>query len=828
MRLPPSLTLAFLLAVASAASAAPVEVRLTSQEREPLPVVVSKAASPRVRAAAETLAEYLSRISRTEVRTIEGDGSKGIALGLASDFSQRPQAPWPADDPSRREDYLLRSHENGVWAIGATELAVEHAVWDLLYRLGHRQFFPGETWEVVPRQADLSIAVDVHESPDYQARRIWYGFGPWDYAEEPYGAWNARNRCTSGIELHTGHAYDGIIDRNRKAFDAHPEYLGLVGGERKSSKLCISNPDLRRLVVEDALAQFQKDPGRDSISVDPSDGPGWCECESCRAMGSVSDRAVTLLNEVAKAVNADKPGRLVGMYAYSAHSPPPTIRVHPQAVVSVATAFIRGGYEVDELMAGWNSRGATLGLREYLSVNTWDRDLPGKSRGSNFDYVAETIPRFHERGARFYSAESSDNWGPNGLGYYLAARMLWNVEEAQNRDALVADFLSKAFGDAERPMAEFYRLIDGSNQPLVSDHLIGRMYRLLKEAYAATSDPAVHRRLDDLALYTRYVELWFDYDHAKGPDRQAAFEAMIRHVYRMRKTMMVHAKALYRDVVRRDKLVSIPKEAEWSVPEGKNPWKSSEPFSRDELDSLFASGIERRRERGFEPAAFGEDLVSVPKSAVEDVPLGSVGLYSRGERTYWTRVADPAVPVRLTVAAGRVYQDRGDATVSLLPADAEGQEPIATSAIPPDGETHAVSLSAPQPGLYRVVVRDGGAGTVTEWPEGQPMTVRSDLDQRADFHGRWTLYFFVPAGTEFVGGYADGEGELRDADGKTAQRFEGEPGYFRIEVEPSQAGRLWKFERCTGSRLLMTVPPYLARSPEELLLPKEIVAGLAK
>ncbi len=28
------------------------------------------------------------------------------------------------------------------------------------------------------------------------------------------------------------------------------------------------------------------------------------------------------------------------------------------------------------------------------------------------------------------SAESSDNWGPNGLGYYPAARMLWDVDEA--------------------------------------------------------------------------------------------------------------------------------------------------------------------------------------------------------------------------------------------------------------------------------------------------------------------------------------------------------------------------------------------------------------
>ena len=53
---------------------------------------------------------------------------------------------------------------------------------------------------------------------------------------------------------------------------------------------------LRQLVVNHAVEQFRKDPDRDSISMDPSDGDGWCEgvdldgytiledlCKGCRA-----------------------------------------------------------------------------------------------------------------------------------------------------------------------------------------------------------------------------------------------------------------------------------------------------------------------------------------------------------------------------------------------------------------------------------------------------------------------------------------------------------------------------------------------------------------
>ena len=53
-------------------------------------------------------------------------------------------------------------------------------------------------------------------------------------------------------------------------------------------------------------------------------------------------------------------------------------------------------------------------------------------------------------------------------------------------------------------------------------------------------------------------------------------------------------------------------------------------------------------------------------------------------------------------------------------------------------------------------------------------------------------------------------------------KMEGD-GFFKIEVPPGADGALWKFEHCLGQRLLMTVPPYLARSGEELLLPREVV-----
>jgi hypothetical protein len=835
--------LLFVLSSPSRAS----KLKLAEDGKARLPVVISESASDRVKASAATLADYLQRISSAEFSTRTTAADPGIFVGTSLDFPESGFAErFRSTEITRREDYLLKSNKRGVWLIGATDLAVEHAVWDLLHRLGYRQFFPGETWEVVPTTRDLSIDVDVFESPDYHSRRIWYGYGAWDYNSEPYHQWCARNRCLPGIELSTGHAYDGVVKAARKEFEAHPEYWPLLNGERKpvsNPKPCLSNPAVRRLFVQNALAKFEQDSSIDSVSMDPSDGGGWCECDACAKLGSVSDQAVTLANEVAVAINKQHPGKLVGMYAYNYHSPPPNVRVHPQVVISVATAFLKGGLQLNEIISGWEERGATLGIREYYGVNVWDRDLPAAARGGNIEYLQRTIPEFHAKGAKFMSAESSDNWGPNGLGYYLASRMLWDVNQAEHVEALTNDFLTRCFGPAADAMREFYKQLDGSRPHLVFDDQLGRMLRALNTAREVISsdkslNPSqrqqIDGRLDDLVLYTRYVDLFDRYRTADSEARQVAFEAMIRHAYRMRRTMMIHIKALYRDVVARDKRVSIPQEATWSVPEERNPWKSSQPFSAAELSNFLREGIERRSlvELDFEPVSYSEDLIPAAALKLAAVAPGSAQR-GRGRRSFYSYVEKAPADISLTITGGLIahYRDRGNIRVELWKlggASTTGErETLATSdrSVPPDGRPRTIGLPVTEAGLYRIDISDGGDLTSVEWPRDQRISFKSSIDQPIKTNGRWTLYFYVPRGTTTLGLHAESGGRIHDPSGKELLNLEGTPaGYYSIRVPNGADGKLWKIHSAAGSIRLLTVPPYLARSPDELILPGEVVA----
>ena len=307
-------------------------------------------------------------------------------------------------------------------------------------------------------------------------------------------------------------------------------------------------------------------------------------------MGSISDRALTLANEVAEAITQHYGDKYVGICAYNMHSPPPSIRV-PHVIISVATSFIRGGYTLDQLIEGWRAQGATLGIPRISGCQR----LGPRSARARTRLRPELRHHHHPtlpRAGRFYSAESSDNWGPNGLGYFIAARTLWDLDEAGRREELVARFLSDCFGSAAEPMRTYYELIDGANKPLLCPDLLGRMYGALALAReAAADDEAVLGRINDLVLYTRYVELFQAYSNAEGEVRQRPSRRSSPRLSDAREHDGAH-QALYRDLVNRD-LRCRSGGRRVNVPET-NPWNDSTPFS-DGAGDLISEGIANNR-----------------------------------------------------------------------------------------------------------------------------------------------------------------------------------------------------------------------------------------
>ncbi len=830
-------------------------VVLAENGRAHVAVVVAPDAADEVRETAGELADYLGRISGTTFEVIAGDGTSGLAVGIASDFPALALADrFDAGDLTRREEYLLRSHADGVLLIGATEAALRHAVWDFLYRLGYRQFFPGSVWESIPALDTVAVTLDTFEQPDYWGRRLSsLTSRPPDrfHDGESYRRWQARNRVADGFLVHSTHAYGAIIRANREEFEAHPQYRALVDGERRGSKFCISNPGLRQLVVDHAVRVIQTNPERHSISMDPSDGGGWCECDDCDAMGSVSDRVVILANAVAEAINALGMGdKYVGFYAYNQHCAPPDIPVHPRVVVTVAAGHLTGGWTPEALFDAWRERGGAtfFGVFEYY-CNIISAFLPRGQRASDLAYLTRAIPDFHNRGARMLASGTAYGNGAVGLGAYIASRMLWDIGEADRVEALYDDFLDRMFAPAREPMDTFFRLVyrlreEDPRMPLTED-TVGRMYRALETAREqAGPDAEVQRRIDDLILYTRYTELYVNYRATRGENQRVeAYRQTLRHAYRIRERLMVNVFGLF--AYPRSE---VPESAAWSVPESENDWKDSRPVTDADVTRFLTEGIAGNRVGDYEIRGFSDNLG--PPARALNLPersMGDFGLGPQGRQVFYTWVEEAPATIDLKVTGGliRHYRHRmGNVRIALysdLAVSDEADFTVATDeSVPPDGEPYIVKLATPHAGLHRVEIQDGGGGTKVEPAvAGMPFSVDSGPDPSFNNRHIWNAYFYVPKGTRSLSFHVSAPvGDILDGDDQVAFRFMRDisgrerddastdsisGGYFTCPVPEGQDGRVWKLHRVRGAWRLLNVPPYLARKPAELLLPIEVI-----
>ena len=783
-----------------------------------LPIVIPATPSEETRQLAAELAEGLRKITGAEFRIVtSGEAVKGIVMGTAGEWPGLiPQAEEGMDERYTRDDYLLRSGPHGLSLVGRSATGLSHALWGFLHSLGFRQFFPGPHWEIWPRQQELSVQVDRYERPDYYFREVT--MLEWQENRESIAQWKVRNRMASGFRLKTGHAYDAIIRRHAAFFKEHPQAV------TPENKLDPTYPGVIPLVIGDALEQLRHSP--DSVSMDPSDHGGW---RADSPLGSPSNQAVTLANEVARGIGEAYPHGKVGIYAYNEHSPAPTVAVDPRVIVSVATSFIKGGFTVDQLLDAWQAKGATVGIRDYMSVWLWAKDYPGQSRANDLDYLFRTIPHYHAQGARFWRAESTPSWAANGLGLYLVSRLLWDVEAAQDREALLADFFGRSFGKAAEPMRRYFDecLLAQARAPL-SEDLVGRMYRHLEAALSHTDRLEERQRIGDFVLYTRYLELAFNVKGKPRRERRSILAELGNFSYRARRSHMLSGRWILREFRKPNDAID-PIAA--TAPAGEHPLKQNdEPITEEELKEYVARGIADNRLLDFTPRSFEGPLRPFPAArrtgAMTDAEAPAPVVLV-GSNRFYLYMDQGGAEARFDVKVISKNGNRGPARVALYPPDEDEEtSPLASAEAPADRRQHTVRLSCTEPGLYRVEITAPG-NTEISWPQGQRVAMPQETLTTAKLV-RQDFFFYVPGGTKEVSGYsANRSGRIFSPDGRVLHSFERQkaPEYFSISVPDGLDGAWWQMKGVAGEKRLMNVPAFLARRAEEGLVPRDALPG---
>lgn len=814
--------------VEAAASSKRIEtVWLAKNGKAQLPVVIATNASETIRAIAADLAAHLGKMAGGDsFEMIEGDGKHGIVLGTLEQFSNPDlnKALAIHDGVDGREAYAIRTSPNRVLLIGATEQGASHAAYRLLESLGCRWFFPAPEWSVVPERASFAATLWETDRPKIVSRRIWWGYGFFDRNQKrsitDYELWCRRNRVAQSRVIACNHAWQTIIADNRAVFDKHPEYLALVKGERKGPQFCVSNPEVRKLAIEWTLNRFRNKPELDMVSLETADGNGHCECDACKKMGNISDRVFGLANEAARAVAKEFPNKMIGLYAYNDHCEPPLFDLEKNVYVQSTAGFIRGKYTFDELIKIWPQRCKNMGFYEYFSVWLWDFDMLPGGRGADVKYIRKRLREYAAAGATSIDAESGNNWGVHGRGYYAAAKLMWNPDA--DMDALLADFYEQAFGPAAEPMRRYYERLDPGAKPLLSEHLLALALRDLEEASKlAANRPDVLARLRHLKQYQHYARLRWDYERASDKDMKKSFALQaITHVYRARYSYMNHWEA-----IRQSWLPSLAKEfdaPDWiDAGNAERPWKNEDALDDAETERQFQEDLTRFQPQSVDEVVFSNDLVPAQLSSVK--PEESQQGF-QGSATYalWSSNGEP---LELAIRTGVIawYRDRPEAVWALT--DKDGKE-LASGRLPQDGEFHDLRIEVPGPGAFRFTFRDQSAGWGIRATAGRPVSLVWDRGASfAHFGQMQRMYFFVPKGTRQLLYYWKGRPhEVNGPDGEKRAEVSKNGDFVAIDVPEGEDGRAWSFTKLSlGSLWFFNAPNVLAASPDALLAPRELV-----
>ncbi|GEM_PF-361817 len=519
-------------------------------------ILVPQAEESALEPLASELCSLLGQIigSPIEIKTFEGsEPPTGIVLALTTlglrlpDPQSLPLGELTDYKLIDSEGFALVSTGGRLWVIANTHLGLQHAIYSLLQRVGCRWFFPDPIWTVIPRTPDLALRICTWSRPAFAHRRIWYGYG----AQTPklqadYQAWLRHNRQLGSFGIDCGHAYERYIPSHM--FEKRPEFFALVEGKRQPTQVCTSNPEVQQRIITQVLEVFRTQPARNMVSVEPNDGDRYCECDGCLALGSPSDRVFHLANLVAEAVRREFLDKWVGLYAYAGHSEPPSFRLQPGVYVQVTTGFRYTKLSFEEQVRQFREKGAAVGVYDYFSVYPWDWDLPGAAKAGRIFQLAESIKNYHALGLTTYDAESSCNWGPNGLGYWMAAQLMWNPELDPRE--LAADFCRHAFEEAAEPIWRIYRRWSEGHR--FSQRELKLALDDLAEAYERNASPEVRERLDRLAAYLHWLHLVLDYERtvqagSSGQDKTAWQQEWLRRaeelcVYsrRLMDTGMIH------------------------------------------------------------------------------------------------------------------------------------------------------------------------------------------------------------------------------------------------------------------------------------------------
>lgn len=498
-------------------------------------IVIAEKASPSEQYAAKELQKYLKESGSVELPITKNLFSKGkhIYVGYNRAVARLTSAKAPA---AKDESFVYRNVGSNLIIYGGSQRGTMYGVFTFLEKeLGCRWYTPSVT--VVPKRDSWGFTKLNHaESPGIQIRNDFYyeAFDP---------AWAAHNRCNGrlftsphgmeqfgGTESYWGAHTLGQFIPASEFFDAHPEYFSLIDGKRdKDAQICLSNPEVLKIVIERLKKTIRENPGYRVYDVSQNDRYKPCQCDECRALakkyGGESGVMIWFVNQVAAAIEKEFPDVYVGTFAYQYTRKPP-VNIVPRKNVVVRLCSIEGCFlhslescpenaTFIEDMQGWAKIAPHLYIWDYVvTFSQYVGPFP------NFDVLQPNIQSFkknHAIGIMEQGQYQSRGGELSELRAYLIAKLLWDPN--CNVNSVVNDFIYGYYGKSAKFIRQYYTLLMALvkpyvhmsiyptyDNPIFSDVYISKASEIFGKALRAADNSEIRHRVELVTLPILYLK----------------------------------------------------------------------------------------------------------------------------------------------------------------------------------------------------------------------------------------------------------------------------------------------------------------------------------
>jgi hypothetical protein len=531
-------------------------------------VVVDSEANSTLKLAAEELRHYLTEGLNVPAKIVspeDAEGSQGLRVRLES--PEPPKLPYSENDPANVEDVSVTKEKNDIVISGPTSRAVLYGAYELLHRIGVRWVYPGPHGDVVPSLRKIPDSIfPIKYRPPFRTRYANFGVGSLathTKTEDGFlffvrhhfnNTWGGSLRGTlSGtpprMNLGFGYIHNLRLIVPDNVLKEHPDWL--PGRYRKGSKVpCTTNPEFINFVVKRIKEESEKKPELQGFSIHPMDGPSFCECARCeKAFGKpkkvrevaddmahafdYSSHYMHLIDQVARRVKKELPGKGILAVAYANHGKPPEhIRNLPDNVMVDVTLHWEHNLPVDSPVNSshkkeieeWAFRCSQLGIYDYCLIHM--DTTYGRPAGEWFTLVPLVSPIADHH--RFFNKLGVTSVGTQAMGdicwtspwsVYAYSRTAWNPNEPV--EDIKKDFFGGFYGRAGRAMRKWYETFEshvvenhidlgggvGTFSPVKAaypEEVVGKMRRYLDQAERKARKWYVRKRVAHARLCTEW------------------------------------------------------------------------------------------------------------------------------------------------------------------------------------------------------------------------------------------------------------------------------------------------------------------------------------